>query len=128
MTDTQILDTHASCIKRVQRYISDHMDEPLDREVLASVVGFSVPHLHRIFIGTVGESVASYVRRMRLKRAGFKLRMGATDITQVALAAGYATHAAFGKAFKQQYGYSPSEFRELDCWSATRILTQENKS
>ena len=79
-------------------------------------------HLHRIFTASTGESIASHVRRVRLKRAGQKLRMGAVDITEVALAAGYATHAAFGKAFKQQYGLSPSAFRQLDCWTATEIL------
>ena len=72
----------------------------------------------------VGENIASYVRRVRLERAGRKLRMGAVDITEVALAAGYDTHAAFSKAFKQHFGLSPSEFRQLDCWSATQILSK----
>jgi AraC-like DNA-binding protein len=44
------------------------------------------------------------------------------DITGVALAAGYDTHAAFSKAFKQQFGLSPSEFRQLNCWVATQLL------
>jgi AraC-like DNA-binding protein len=48
--------------------------------------------------------------------------MGAVDISEVALAAGYHTHAAFGKAFKQQFGLSPSDFRQLDCWTATHML------
>lgn len=113
-------------LRHVQRYIRQHIDEPLTRDVLADVAGFSVPHFHRVFIGCTGESAASYVRRMRLHRAGLKLRCGAVDITQVALAAGYASHAAFGKAFKKQYGISPSEFRQLDCWSATRLLNEEN--
>jgi AraC family transcriptional regulator len=89
---------------------------------LAAVAGFSVSHFHRIFTAYVGESIASYVRRVRLERAGRKLRMGAVDITEVALAAGYDTHAAFSKAFKQQFGLSPSEFRQLDCRAATQIL------
>jgi AraC family transcriptional regulator len=81
-----------------------------------------VSHFHRIFTAQIGENIAGYVRRVRLERAGRKLRMGAVDITEVALAAGYDTHAAFGKAFKQQFGLSPSEFRQLDCTAATRIL------
>jgi AraC family transcriptional regulator len=88
------------------------------------VAGFSVPHFHRIFTGQTGENISSYVRRVRLQRAGRKLRMGAVDITEVALAAGYDTHAAFSKAFKQKYGLTPSEFRQLDCWKATEILNQ----
>jgi AraC family transcriptional regulator len=106
----------------VERYIGQHMDERLDREVLAAVAGFSVPHFHRLFTAHVGETIATYVRRARMLRAGRKLRMGAVDITEVALAAGYETHAAFSKAFKRQFGISPSEFRQLGCRVVTEIL------
>src|SRR6185503_2544513 len=113
-------------IESVQQYIREHIDEPLNRDVLAAVANFSVPHLHRIFTGCVGENIATYVRRVRLERAGRKLRMGAVDITAVALAAGYKSHSAFGKAFKLRYGYSPSEFRQLDCRTATQLLRRVN--
>lgn len=113
---------HDKCLEEVKKYIREHMQGPLDREVLAEVAGFSVPHFHRIFTAEVGENISDYVRRLRLERAGRKLRLGAVDITEVALAAGYETHSAFGKAFKQQYGLSPSEFRSLNCWDATEIL------
>ena len=124
VTDTQILTDYDERIHDVQKYVREHTDEELNREVLAAVAGFSVPHFHRIFTAHVGENIASYVRRVRLERAGRKLRMGAVDITEVALAAGYDTHAAFSKAFKQHFGLSPSEFRQLDCWSATQILSK----
>ncbi len=113
---------YAERMAEVKHYIREHIDEPLTREVLAAVAGFSVPHFHRIFTACEGENIASYVRRVRLERAGRKLRMGAVDITEVALAAGYDTHAAFSKAFKQQFGFSPSEFRGLGCHAATQIL------
>jgi AraC family transcriptional regulator len=118
----EITQTHGQRLDDVKKYIHDHMQEPLSREVLAEVAGFSIPHFHRIFTAQVGENISNYVRRMRLERAGRKLRHGAVDITEVALAAGYETHSAFGRAFKQQYGLSPSEFRALDCWQATEIL------
>ena len=104
------------------RYIRVHISEPLDRETLADVAGFSVPHFHRIFTAHVGESAISYARCVRLERAARKLRMGAVDITEVALAAGYDSHASFSKAFKQQFGRSPSAFRQLNCWVATQLL------
>src|SRR5215207_112028 len=122
VTDTQILTDYDERVRDVQKYVREHTDEELNREVLAAVAGFSVPHFHRIFTAHVGENIASYVRRVRLERAGRKLRMGAVDITEVALAAGYDTHAAFSRAFKQQFGLSPSEFRQLDCRTATQIL------
>src|SRR5512138_1552105 len=120
LTDT--LADHSECIEGVKRYIRSHIHEPLDRETLASIAGFSIPHFHRVFTAHMGESAASYVRRLRMMRAGHKLRMGAVDITEVALAAGYDSHAAFSKAFKQQFGLSPSEFRQLGCIAATELL------
>jgi AraC family transcriptional regulator len=122
LTDNQLLQEYSDCIEAVKRYIREHIHEPLDRETLAAVAGFSIPHFHRVFTAHAGESAASYVRRMRLERAGRKLRMGAVDITEVALAAGYDSHAAFSKAFKQQFGLSPSEFRQLGCSAATQLL------
>src|SRR5688500_12547703 len=122
LTDTQTLPDYLNCIQDVMKYIREHISEPLDRETLAAVAGFSIPHFHRVFTAHVGESAISYVRRLRLERAARKLRMGAVDITEVALAAGYDSHAAFSKAFKQQFGLSPSEFRQLGCYAATQLL------
>lgn len=104
------------------QYIRAHINEPLNRELLADIACFSVPHFHRVFTAQAGESAVSYVRRLRMERAGRKLRMGAVDITEVALAAGYDSHAAFSKAFKQQFGLRPSEFRQLGCSAATQLL------
>jgi AraC family transcriptional regulator len=122
LTNNHKLADYPACIEAVLRYIREHLHEPLDRETLAAVAGFSVPHFHRVFSAHTGESAISYVRRLRLERAGRKLRMGALDITEVALAAGYDSHAAFSKAFRQQFGVSPSEFRQLGCQSATQLL------
>jgi AraC family transcriptional regulator len=118
----QTMKDHSDCIENVKLYIREHINEPLPRDVLADVAGFSIPHFHRVFTAQTGESAASYIRRMRLERAARKLRMGAVDITEVALAAGYDSHAAFGKAFKGQFGLSPSEFRTLGCSAATQLL------
>ena len=119
-----LTDTQTTCIENVKRYIQEHLQEPLDRETLAAVAGFSIPHFHRVFTARVGESAASYIRRLRLERAGRKLRMGAVNITEVALAAGYDSHAAFSKAFRQQFGLSPREFRQLGCMAATKLLRE----
>src|SRR5690606_14466273 len=109
VADIQDMKSYSEHVDQVKRYIRAHVDEPLSREALAEVAGFSVPHFHRVFTTHVGENIAAYVRRVRLERAGRKLRMGAVDITEVALAAGYRTHAAFSKAFKRKFGLSPSE-------------------
>src|SRR5690242_18938023 len=94
LTEAQGLQGYSGRIDYVKRYIREHVDEPLSREVLAAEAGFSVPHFHRIFKAYVGENIASYVRCVRIERAGRKLRMGAVVITEAALATGYDTYAA----------------------------------
>ena len=126
LTGTQAIQEYSEIIADVIQYIRRHIHEPLNREVLADVAGFSVPHFHRVFTAQVGESAVSYVRRLRLERAGRKLRMGAVDITEVARAAGYESHAAFSKAFKGQFGLSPSEFRQIGWTAATQLLRKDN--
>lgn len=124
MVTDNITEQQRYSIQSVQHYIRCHIHEPLSRERLADVAGFSIPHFHRIFTAQTGESAISYVRRMRLIAAGRKLRMGAIDIMQVALAAGYESHSAFGKAFKKQFGVSPGAFRLLGCMAASALLRQ----
>src|SRR5258708_19710048 len=102
LTETQSFQDYSECIDTVQQYIREHISEPLNREILAAVASYSVPHFHRIFTGCVGENIATYVRRVRLERAAQKLRLGAVHIMDVALTPGYKTHPAFCKAFKHQ--------------------------
>lgn len=123
-TEPQIELTHYERINIVRRYIYEHVDECLNREVLANMAGFSVPHFHRIFTAHVGESISRYVRRVRMERAARKLLVPTSSVTDIALDSGYETHAAFGKAFKQTFGLSPSEFRELNRTAAALTISR----
>lgn len=121
--DMQNIDKHYDdSLKDVYAHILDNLDDKIDRQILADIAGYSVPHFHRIFVSSTGKSPADYVRCLRLKRAGQKLRMGAVDITEVALAAGYCSHTSFSKEFKKHFGISPSDFRNLECHIATQLL------
>jgi AraC-like DNA-binding protein len=71
--------SHYERINAIKRYIREHLDEPLGRDLLAGLAGFSVPHFHRIFAAHVGESIASYVRRARMERAAQQILAGAPD-------------------------------------------------
>lgn len=122
MEDRQQAPPNINSIDDLKTYINQNTDQLLSREQLATMAGFSVPHFHRIFSAESGENIAAYIRRVRLERAARKLMFGAVDLTQVALAAGYKSHAAFSKAFKQQYGYTPSQFRKLHFMTAINTI------
>jgi AraC family transcriptional regulator len=103
--------TYRQRILRVQLYIQEHLDEELPLDRLARLAHFSPFHFHRIFTGLVGEGVGEYVRRLRLEAAAVALKTTDRPVTRVALDAGYGTHEAFTRAFRQQFGVSPSQFR-----------------
>jgi AraC family transcriptional regulator len=103
--------TYRQRILAVQRFIQEHLDDELSLERLARVAHFSPYHFHRIFKGLVGEGVYEYVRRLRLESAAHALKTTERSVIQIALGAGYGTHEAFTRAFRQQFGVSPTQFR-----------------
>ena len=50
-----------------------------------------------------------YSRQLRLHRAHEMLLSGALAIERIAGACGYTSHAAFTRAFKDEFDYPPSE-------------------
>jgi AraC family transcriptional regulator len=111
-------------INRVMHYIQAHLDQPLRLNRLADIGHFSPYHFHRIFSAYVGETVAEYIRRLRLARAVRELIGTKLNITDIALQAGYETHSAFSKAFRQYVGVTPTELRTALPQQAAAILSQ----
>jgi AraC family transcriptional regulator len=100
-------------VLRALVHIQQHLDDRLELGELAQLACFSPFHFHRVFRGMVGESVREHIRRLRLERAAWQLKLGQAPITQVAFDAGYASHEAFTRAFSALFGRSPSAFRAL---------------
>lgn len=92
--------------------IERNMDEPLTLARLAEDCGVSRSHLAHAFATATGKSVVGYLRARRLSHAAEALANGAPDILQVALSAGYSSHEAFTRAFREQFGSTPEAVRE----------------
>lgn len=98
-------------VVRALDYIDENLCGDLSVETLARQSGVSTFHFHRLFRADVGESPKQYVRRLRLERAALWLDGSRRPVTEVAFAAGYATHEAFTRAFKARFGVPPARFR-----------------
>ncbi|HEV2474612.1 MAG TPA: GyrI-like domain-containing protein, partial [Chthonomonadales bacterium] len=104
-------DLYTADVRAVVGYILNHLDEPLEPACLARHAAFSTYHFHRIFRGLMGESISEFVKRMRLERAACRLLSG-SRVVEAALDAGYESHEAFTRAFREVYACAPSAFRE----------------
>jgi AraC family transcriptional regulator len=104
---------------RVLDHIHTHVDEELTLDGLARVACFSPYHFHYVFRGIVGEGLGEYLRRMRLERAWHRLLDGSRTVAEVARDAGYGSHEAFDRAFRAQFGLTPSDARRASDVRAT---------
>jgi AraC family transcriptional regulator, positive regulator of tynA and feaB len=89
-------------------------DPNLSPALLAGELHVSVRTLHRAF-AAVGESAAAYIRRQRLERARAELAAaGRPDVSQVAARWHFADSSHFIRAFRKQYGDTPTRLARAD--------------
>ncbi|MBO0758779.1 MAG: AraC family transcriptional regulator [Bradyrhizobiaceae bacterium] len=79
-------------------------------------------HLAHAFGESTGLSVMEYLRGRRLTEAAYALASGADDILSVALDSRYASHEAFSRAFKAQFGKTPEEVRNCESIEGLKLV------
>ncbi|MBO0860790.1 MAG: AraC family transcriptional regulator [Chloracidobacterium sp.] len=106
-------------------FVESHLSAPLALEDIAAVCNVSPFHLSRTFTALTGLSLIRYVRARRLSEAARSLANGASNILDVALDAGYGSHEAFTRAFRDLFGLTPEQLRaqgHLDNISITEAI------
>ena len=98
-------------INRAIDYITRNLDQPLRLEEVARAACFSPFHFHRIFHALMQETLASFVKRVRLERALYLLsHRRRVKLTDVALACGFTSSSDFSRCFRAHYGVAPRKF------------------
>ena len=104
---------NSELITKALNYIkSENKKSDITIDDVATHAGFSTDYFNRIFFAHTGFNIMEYVRFSRLKKAAHLLRGTNNDILDIALDCGYEAHESFSRAFKNQYGVSPSEYRK----------------
>ena len=92
-------------------FIEGHFAEDITLDDIAASAGLSRFYMSRVFAVFTGRPVSAYMRGRRLTEAAKDLCNGAPDILCVALTAGYNSHEAFTRAFRDQFGLTPEQVR-----------------
>lgn len=92
-------------------YVDAHLSDELTLDLLARRAGFSPYHFHRVFKQWIGEGVKGYIRRLRLERAAYRLKISDVPLLRLALESGYHTHETFTRAFARHFGINPGQYR-----------------
>ncbi len=94
-------------IERVRFLVERDLENPPSLEMLAQEVGCSPFYLSRIFAQETGASIPKFLRLKRMEKAAELLRTGQANVTEAAVAVGYASLSSFNKAFVELFGCCP---------------------
>lgn len=103
-------------------YIETHFGGELTLDEVAGAAGMSKFHLTRAFGAYTGLSVMRYARARRLSVAAKSLAQGDDGILDIAIDAGYGSHEAFTRAFKDQFGVTPDTIRRARSLDAIQLV------
>lgn len=112
-------------IARVCDYIEQHLDTTLTLDTLSGVAALSKYHFQRVFTAYTGVSATRFAQLARLRRASFRVAFEAgVRLIDIALEAGFDSPEAFSRAFRKEFGQSPSSFRAAPAWPDWRARFQ----
>lgn len=89
-----------------------NIEEPLMLADVAALCQVSPRQLQRLFQRYHQCSPAEYYLQQRLRRARELLQQTSLNITAISIACGFASVSSFSKAFRKQYGFSPTQQRK----------------
>ena len=98
-------------IRQAIEIVNEHLsDEKFDVTSFAAEMALSRAQLHRKIKALTNKTTGEFIRTIRLNKAA-ELLMAKTDtVTQIAYETGFNNLSWFAKAFKEQFGVSPSEY------------------
>ena len=99
-------------LQRAIAVVEVHLsDSTFDVERLSNELNLSRMQLHRKLKALTSQSATEFVRQLRLQRAADLLRQRSATVSEVAFGVGFESLSYFSKAFRDQFGTVPSEYR-----------------
>ncbi|MEM7076483.1 MAG: helix-turn-helix domain-containing protein [Pseudomonadota bacterium] len=98
-------------IRRALALMRDSLERPISLKGLAAQLSCQPRTLDRRFRARLGAAPGQVYRHMRLAAARSLIEDSTRSVTEIALLCGYESPAALTRAFRRQYGVSPSALR-----------------
>ncbi len=85
-------------------------DAEFDVEAFSRELAMSRSQLYRKFMALTGQGPGELIKSLRLKKAAVLLKAQAGNVSEIAYQVGFTNLPYFSKAFKEEFGQTPSEF------------------
>lgn len=100
-------------VNKVMDYLENHIDQPVNLEKLAQIACFSPYHFHRIFSVLTGETLNSFILRIRLEKASQLLQYHKKmTVGEIAQSCGFTSISLFSRTFRKHVGMTANTFRK----------------
>ena len=115
--------SHQQIIQTLIEWIDEHIDQPLNIDVVAKKSGYSKWYLQRMFRTVMHQTLGDYIRQRRLLLAAQALRSTQRTIFDIAMDLGYVSQQTFSRVFRREFDRTPSDYRhQLNYCALTRGL------
>ena len=110
-------------MRRVERYIDEHIEQQILVADLSGLIDLSEAHFSRAFRLAYGEPPHAYVVRRRVELAAQLMLASFEPLSGIALKCGFHDQAHLSKQFRQVTGETPAAWRRLRRRQANAIVT-----
>ncbi|MEO1049852.1 MAG: helix-turn-helix transcriptional regulator [Bacteroidota bacterium] len=100
-------------IRSIDAYIYNALDTNITITKMAQIAELSTFHFSRMFKQTMGETPYQYVTKIKMLKAKELLIETGLPVIQIGLEVGFDNPGHFSRAFKKQFGYSPTQVRNF---------------
>lgn len=95
------------------KYMEENISNPnLSNKDMACAAGVSEIYFRKLFKASFGTSPHNYMQQIRINKAKIMLENGINSMDEIYSACGYSNIYYFFKVFKENTGYTPTEYRE----------------
>ena len=98
-------------LKRIAEIVDTLIETGPTVADLAAALQLSPDFLCRAFKAAIGQTPHAYILDRRLARARAMIHAGTGDLSEIAYASGFSSHAHMSSAFRQRLGVTPRAFR-----------------
>lgn len=95
----------------VKKYVQENYYKDIDMAVVSNMVSLSYSHFSKIFKDETGMNFSDYLQKVRMEKALEMLGDPTNKVHDIAQGIGYNNPKHFTRAFKNYFGFSPSEYR-----------------
>lgn len=104
--------TYHDITQRIISYLLENIESNVTLEQIAKSVGYSIPHMTKIFRSDMNQGIISYFLKIKFNEAKQLILEDELSLTQISEKLGFCTPTYFSHVFKKYIGITPAQYKQ----------------